>query len=145
MKNTLVPPPNGDPHYGIVEGKEHKWISISEGPVFLREGIEKPRGGRGSFGVEHIWARHSPELILLGYNTINDVARYVAGIILPNTRVFCEPWQMSGPQRLVALRGRSGCAILKETYFEDFEVAYSVITAYPNPQQHGSQVTRIIA
>ncbi len=110
------------------------------GEIFLRAG--KHKGPHSGFGVRHIWMEHGHELIKWGYTTIDDVPRFVAEIVVHGTNVVCEFNDMRGLHRVIAIRGRKGCAVLS-AWEKSGEIHYSVVTAYRNRTPNGSPVGRI--
>lgn len=110
------------------------------GEIFLRAG--KHIGPHKGFGVRHIWMERGHELITWGYPTIDDVPRFVSDIIVHGTNVVCEFNEMKGLHRVIAIRGRKGCAVLAP-WEKAGEVFYSVVTAYRNRTPNGAAVGKI--
>jgi len=108
------------------------------GEIFLRAG--KHIGPHKGFGIRHIWAERGHDLIKWGYPTFYDVPRFVADIIVDGTNIVCEFDSMKGPERLIVLRGRKGCAVLSAWPLGDDQVYYSVVTAYRNRLPNGKAV-----
>lgn len=142
-KNQNVEHPDGGFCYGVINEARHNGELIYGGEIFLRVG--KHTGPNKGFGVNHIWAEHSTQLIKSGYQTINDVARYVSDIIKPGTQVFCEFTSMTGKHRPTVLRSRVGMVVLepKEHPISETGYIYTVVTAYYKPVAHGVLVGQI--
>jgi hypothetical protein len=137
-QKSFIPSPNGGLIYGYVEGKNTRGIVIEDGPVVLQKGF------RRTFGQEHIWARHSNYLAGKGYETIDDVANFVADILQHNTPVAHEGLAAWEESKLFAIRGAVGFAVLKQIVLRDGQTAYSVTTAYQRPRAGMSPMTRIV-
>ncbi|WP_230323482.1 hypothetical protein, partial [Salmonella enterica] len=118
--------------------------------VRLREGLRvkfpwATRPPNRGFGVNHIWAEHEKELARLGYETINDVARFVRDIIQPGAPIYCEFNHPGGKHRTTVLKSALGIVILepREAPETDSGWIYVVVTAYSKRNPHGVQIGRI--
>lgn len=136
MPNTLIlHPTNGTHFFGLVPEKRVRGILIPGAPIVLKLG---KHGGRGGFGVRHIWARHEREVRARGYVCIEDVARYVAEIVRPGSPIFCEFAQMRDI-RVTVVRTGTGIAVLEHKQVgNDFH--YSVVTAFAQRNAHGTRI-----
>lgn len=138
MPDTLVPhPTNGTFVFGKVIEKTMKGVFIPGGPILLKVG---KHGGRGGFGVRHIWARHRAELVIRGYTMETDVSSYVADIVRPGAPVFCE-FAHIRDVRVAVVRTRIGVAILEHKHAG--EPHYSVVTAFAHRNVHGTRIGSI--
>ncbi|EKF9707696.1 TPA: hypothetical protein PMC41_003348 [Vibrio cholerae] len=106
--------------------------------IFLRYG--EHRGVNRGFGAVHIWAEHSKDLIELGYPTRDDVARFVSDLIRPRCPIYCEFNNPRGNHRLAVLKTAIGVVYLEQTYNQENEPFYSVVTAFPKGKAHGTQI-----
>lgn len=100
------------------------------------------RGPRNGFGIAHIWEAHKGDLDKLGYAQQQDIARYVANIIRVGALIYCEFSSMRNP-RLAVLKSSVGLLIVEHRPLREMPLAYSVITAYPRRQAHGTLVGKI--
>ena len=135
MPDTLIPhPTNGTFVFGRVVEKKTKGFFIPGGDVYLKLG---KHGGRGGFGVRHIWTRHHVDLSARGYIAENDVAKYVADIVRPGSPVFCE-FAHIRDVRVTVVRTAMGVAVLE--YKNIAEPHYSVVTAFARRNAHGTRI-----
>lgn len=142
LKNTIINAPNGAGHFGYVEGVTTKRYSIPEAPIVLRHGFHKERHGKGTgFGVQHIWAGHSADLVKWGYPTIADVPRYCEAIVKHGMPVY-PSLRTPDHSRLIAIRSYHGQVVIEYQAEED---VWSIITAYKTRKPGGVQVTRIVS
>jgi hypothetical protein len=112
-------------------------IHTQEAPIYLTEG--KHRGAHFGFGVAHIWAEHSPEIIEDGFADIGLVPDYVQRILTYPSVIYFEDRKIP-KTRVNAVRIRTGTVILE--YFQPIinkvvTPHWSVITAYSNPRTTG--------
>lgn len=141
--NSAIAHPDGLDCYGRVPEMNSKGEIIPAGDIFLRVG--RHTGPNRGFGVRHIWAEHEYELTSLGYNTVNDVARFVRDIIQPGMPIYCEFNHPAGKHRTTVLKSAIGIVILEPR--EAPETAsgwvYVVVTAYTSRKAHGVLIGRI--
>lgn len=104
--------------------------------------VGEHRGPQNGFGAAHIWAAHQNDLRKLGYASPEDVVRYVARIIQTNVPIYCEFSSMR-KAKLALLKSPVGLLIVEHRPLAQPDLAYSVITAYPKTQAHGTLVGRI--
>ncbi len=141
--NSPIAHPNGFECYGripeIIKGKDQ----IPAGDIFLR--IGRHSGPNRGFGVRHIWAEHQIELQNKGYNTVDDVSKFIMDIILPGTPIHCEFDNAGGRHRVTVLKTSLGIVVLepKEDLSADSGWIYSVVTAYTRKNAHGTLVGNV--
>lgn len=140
MPNTrLINPNTGTALFGLVPDCRSKDIIIPGGHIYLPRG--KHVGPNRGFGACHIWAEHEKEILAAGFEKEDHVPHYVATIICAGTPLLFE-----GPHprytRLIAVRGRSGMAILEQKGYDD--VFWSVVTAYSSNKKHGVRVGTVL-
>ena len=91
-KNQLIKNPvTGDYSFGTFREIRSGEILIPEGEIFLRYG--EHRGVNNGFGQKHIWVEHAEGgkgLIAKGYETEEDVARYVVDILQSGASIHSE-------------------------------------------------------
>lgn len=134
-KNShVINPKTGTPIFGRIEEISTSNYKFPSGDIFLRYG-EHRFANRG-FGVAHIWAEHSSELIELGYDDESKVADYVSDIITTGAKIYCEFSRM-GNERVTLLQSKIGIAILEHRQDGNNNDIYSVITAFKHKQVHG--------
>lgn len=135
--NSNVPHPDGLDSYGYIPSLNSKGASIPAGRIFLRNG--RHTGPNRGFGIRHIWAEHSKELQQSGYQTINDVAKYIRDIIQPGASIYCEFSHPGGRHRPTVLKTALGIVILepREDSGSDSGYIYVVVTAYKARKAHG--------
>lgn len=136
-QKKFIKSPSGNLIFAYVEGSKYKDITIEDGPIYLQ------KGHYSRFGQDHIWSRHGNELSRRGYNSVNDVARFVADILQENTPVTHEGLSSWETSKLFAIRGAVGMAVLKPFIFQGIQ-AYSVTTAYQRPRSGMQRVSRIV-
>jgi hypothetical protein len=83
---------------------------------------------------------HDKELIALGFQTKDEVAKFVASIIRSGTPLFCEFNNLRGKHRVTALKSSIGVAILEQKQNATNEIFYSVVTAFTKGKAHGTQI-----
>ncbi len=141
--NSTIAHPDGFERYGHVPEIHSRGDCIPAGDIFLRAG--KHIGPNRGFGVRHIWAEHEKELTRLGYETVDDVARFVRDIIRPGVPIYCEFSHPGGRHRPTVLKSTLGIAVLEQR--EAPETAsgwiYVVVTAYTRRTAHGVLIGRI--
>lgn len=115
---------------------------IEGGPIYLPYG-KHISAGRG-FGFIHIWQGHEKEIRPLGYETQADVTRYVLDIIRPGSKIFDEGQILAHP-KVTILRNKKGICILQNNadWSRGVEPHYTVTTAYPKENPHGSLVGQL--
>lgn len=141
MPNTIFPhPTNGTNFFGRVIEKTVRKILIPAGPIILKRG----RYGSGGWGACHIWQRHQIEMRKAGFDTENDVARYVASIIIPGTPLYCEFARIQDT-RLTVVRSATGTAVLQHQEDRSVGTCYSVVTAFDGRNPHGTRIGKVEA
>ncbi len=136
MPNTLIlHPTNGTQFFGMVPEKRVSGVLIPGAPIVLKLGRH---GGRGGFGVRHIWSRHELEVRARGYTCIDDVARYVAEIVRPGSPIFCEFARLRDI-RVTVVRTTTGIAVLEHKQGGN-DCHYSVVTAFAQRNAHGTRI-----
>lgn len=122
---------------------EFEGICFPSAPIYLLNGIQFPVSQNGSgYGVQHIWSRHSEELLPLGYHAIGDVPRYVADILCSGARIHpVKDTKTKNKLSVVQIeftnqnaydRGPNNIVIVGfKGRLERAEGHYHVITAYP--------------
>lgn len=134
MPNTLIPhPTNGTFFYGAIPEKTIRKYVVPGAPIVLKRGAHRAKGG---FGVRHIWARHSTEMLQFGYTSEDDVPKYVADIVRAGSQVLCE-FNGIKDTRVTVVQSRIGVAILGHDAYHGH---YSVITAYSQRDPHGTRI-----
>lgn len=142
--NSAIAHPDGLACYGRVPEINSKGDVIPAGDIFLRAG--KHIGPNRGFGVRHIWAEHENELLGLGYNTVDDVARFVRDIIRPGAPIYCEFNHPGGKHRTTVLKSSLGIVILEPREAQDTDDGwiYVVVTAYTKRNPHGVEIGRVL-
>lgn len=137
MPQTLIPhPTNGTVYFGVIEEKTVRGLIIPGAPIILRRGNHSRKGG---FGVRHIWARHEADLRKKGYNGEDDVAKFIAAIILAGSPVYCE-FERRRETRVSVVRGAAGMAVLEHKTDRNDNCLYSVVTAFSHQNAHGTRI-----
>ncbi|WP_018417336.1 hypothetical protein [Teredinibacter turnerae] len=133
-KNTrIVNPGTGLESFGVIPDIDKQTAKFFEGHIYLKHG-EHIANNRG-FGASHIWEQHKHELDKYNIYCVDDVAGYVASILISGASIHYE----YGKRLTVSLRSAKGIVIVEEKSNAIGEAEYSVVTAYPkrgNP--HGS-------
>ena len=138
-KNTpILNPYTGQPTFGVIPSIKSGRDYFDEGDILLKYG--RHFGPNRGFGVNHIWLEHRKELVNLGYETKNDVARFVADIITKNAALYCEFNDLRGSHRIAVVKSSCGIAYLEKKYTGDNTVFYSVITAFDKKKAHGTRI-----
>ena len=128
--------------FGVIHAltltSKHKGIiNTVEAPIHLVEG--KHIGPNSGFGVEHIWAEHSKEIISAGYAGQHLVPAYVQRILAAPAAIYFEDRQVARP-RVNTVRIVTGTVILEyvRTVIGGVERPHwSVVTAYSNTRTVG--------
>jgi len=129
--------------FGYIPEMESRGITLPAGHIYLRAGLHRAGYGKG-YGIRHIWAGHANNLPKHGCKSIDEVAFYVAAIIVHKTPIYCEFVPRKNGHRLTVLRNRKGCVILEPmTNAGTDELFYSVVTAYPLRQEQGTLVGHV--
>lgn len=136
--NALIEHPKGGYTFGTIPGTLSH--GLPGGDLYLKFGVH--RGPQKGFGLAHIWEAHGKDLERLGYAKQDDVARYVADIIRVNTPIYCEFSSLKNV-RVAILRSSVGLLIAEHRPLQGMPLVYSVITAYPRKQAHGTLVGKI--
>lgn len=139
-KNTFIKNPASQNNlvYGSIPEIKFRDDYFVSGDIFLRYG--EHRGPNKGFGVVHIWAEHEKELKQIGYNTEDDVPRFVMDIIKPRSRIFCEFNSMRGNHRLAILKSKLGIVYVELKQNSQNEQFYSVVTAFPKGKARGTEI-----
>lgn len=142
--DLIAHPATGHQSFGYVPRIERQGIVLPEGHIHLRAG--RHIGPNKGYGVNHIWAEHCHELPRWGCKTINDVATYVASVIIHRAPIYCEFHQTRNGYRIAVLRSTKGYVILEPIRKDDHEFDfYSVVTAYRLSRRgHGTEVGKVI-
>jgi hypothetical protein len=137
QNHKTLNPVAGGVIFGYVPSIES--AGIDSGPIYLPYG-RHIRPGNG-FGLIHIWLGHQNDIKPLGYNSQEDVARYILDIIQPKSKIFDEGEISSNP-KVTILRSRKGICILQNRgdWTRGIDTFYTVTTAYPKENPHGSLV-----
>ncbi len=130
--------------FGYVPPMRCQSILLPEGHIYLRAG--RQIGRNKGYGVRHIWEQHGHELPSWGCRTVDEVATYVASVIVHKAPIYCEFHQTKNGYRIAILRSAKGVVILEPIVNENVRLAfYSVVTAYRiNRRGHGTQVGKVI-
>lgn len=141
--NCDIKHPDGLDCYGQIPEIISKGDRIPAGKIFLRAG--RHTGPNKGFGVRHIWAEHSKEMKKLGYETVDDVARFVRDIIRPGAPIYCTFEHLAGKHRPTVLKSALGLAVLEPREDEESESGYIyvVVTAYTKKTAHGVMIGRV--
>ena len=142
--DLIAHPTTGHQSFGFVPEITSRGITLPGGHIHLRAG--RHIGPNKGYGVKHIWDEHGHELPRWGCKTVDDVAAYVASVIVHKAPIYCEFHQTKNGYRIAILRSSKGFVILEPVVDEDhvFEF-YSVVTAYKiNRRGHGTEVGKVI-
>lgn len=112
-------------------------------PIYLTVGkhIKKNNG----FGMNHIWEEHSQEIISSGYNSKNDVPKYVLKLLSSPSCLYFEDREIKAT-RINNVRLFTGTVILEyvRQIINKVEVPHwSVVTAYSQTRTSGNLVGSI--
>ncbi len=112
---------------------------VEEGPIFLLNGRHFP-DGRG-FGLQHIWIKHKDEIRRKGYETLEDIPRYILDIINQGAKIYDEGGILKHPKYTI-LKSRLGICIVRfeGDHTRKIDPFYTVVTAYPKENPHGSLI-----
>lgn len=125
----IAHPDTGRQSYGYVPEMESRGITLPAGHIFLRAG--RHFGPNRGYGVNHIWDEHCHELPRLGCKSIDQVASYVAAVIVHKAPIYCEFKPSPKGYRVAILRSSKGYAILEPVLNDDQDIQfYSVVTVY---------------
>lgn len=140
----IAHPTSGHQSYGYVPEMSRQGIILPAGHIHLRAG--RHIGRNKGYGVKHIWDEHGHELPRLGCKNIDQVASYVASVIIHRAPIYCEFVPSPKGYRVAVLRSSKGYAILEPILNEDHELDfYSVVTAYKiNRGGHGTEVGKVL-
>lgn len=141
--NSPIIHPDGLKCYGKIPEIDAQGDVIPAGDIFLRAG--RHTGPNRGFGVRHIWAEHERELTRLGYDTVNEVPRFVRDIIRPGTPIYCEFSHPGGKHRPTILKSSLGIVVLEPKEATDNRSGwiYVVVTAYTSRKAHGVLIGRV--
>lgn len=138
MKNNFLINPNTGTHvFGKIPEIKHRKDYFQRGEIYLRHG--EHRGLNRGFGAVHIWEAHEKQLITLGYQSIDDIPRFVSGIIQPGVPIHCE-FSGIGKHRISIVKSSIGTAYLEERQDKNNETFYSVVTAFTAGKTHGTLI-----
>ncbi len=138
-KNAFLLNPNTEEYsFGVVPHIEHSGYIFEEGEIKLRQG--RHNGPNKGFGAAHIWVEHKCHLQKNGYETVEDVARFIADIIKPRCSIYCEFNSLRGKHRLTVVRTSMGVVVLEEQRDGDNQTFYSVVTAFERKSAHGTRI-----
>ena len=138
MKNDFLINPNTKTHvFGEIPEIIIRKNYFQRGEIYLREG--EHIGINRGFGAVHIWEAHEKQLITLGYQSIEDVPRFVSNIILPGAPIHCE-FSGIGKHRISIVKSSIGVAYLEERQNRYNETFYSVVTAFMAGRTHGTLI-----
>ena len=134
---TPILHPDGEYKFGTLVEMRAPGLIIPSGDIFLFRG--RHSGPNRGFGKEHIWAEHEQEMSALGFNTSEEVPKYVAMIIQKGTPVFFgdHSWRSL---KVMAVRSRIGTAIVEYRQPRDSAGIWSVVTAFSGTRTHGTRV-----
>ncbi|MBP0578986.1 hypothetical protein J8I29_06695 [Labrys sp. LIt4] len=140
MPNTrLANPINKTLVFGIVPETKCRGTAIPGGEIYLTRG--KHVGPNKGFGAKHIWAEHEKEIRAAGFDREELVPDYVAQIVCEGTPIHFEGGHIQ--LRLIAVRGKSGTAIL-EWRTPRGEAFWAVVTAFSANKKHGTRVGTVL-
>lgn len=118
-------------------------ILTKAAPIYLVKG--KHHGPNRGFGVAHIWAEHSHEIVRAGFTSRDLVPAYVQGILTAPGRIYFEDRKLRRP-RVNTVRIVTGTVILEyiRVIIDKVETPHwSVVTAYSNARTAGVVVGQI--
>lgn len=137
MPMTPILHPLGGLTFGRLLEMRAPGIILPGGDIRLFRG--RHTGPNRGFGAEHIWAEHEREMVAAGFVDFDGVSGYVATIIREGTPVFFgdHSWRSL---RVMAVRSRTGTAIVEHRAPRDQDAHWSVITAFSGTKTHGTRV-----
>lgn len=137
MSMTPILHPSGALAFGLLLEMRAPGIIIPAGEIRLFHG--RHSGPNRGFGAKHIWAEHDREMIAAGFLDFDGVAGYVATIVREGTPVFLgdHNWRSL---RVMAVRSRTGTAIVEHRAPRGEDPHWSVITAFSGTKTHGTRV-----
>ena len=136
----IINPHTGTPVFGVIPEINHKSYNFPEGDIFLKYG--EHRGANRGWGLNHIWIEHEKELVLQGYTSLEDVARYVSDILQTGSKIFCEFSSLKN-ERVAVLQSPIGSAIIEHRIDGENNTFYSVITAYKQGRPYGQLIGKL--
>ena len=140
-KNTKIINPYTDTTcFGVMP--EIRNPHFPSGEIFLRHG--KHFGPNRGFGVQHIWTEHNREIKELGYETEEDVARYIADILQEGARIYYEGYSLRN-ERVTIVKSFLGWVLAEHRIDGENNDFYSVITAYKGKVPHGQEIGKLPA
>lgn len=141
-KNRYITNPyTQTPVFGKFPEINHNLYRFPEGNIYLKYGNHY-RQNKG-FGLVHIWKSHQHELIPMGYETMEDSAKYVADILSSGATIHCEFASMGDNERVAIVKSRLGLLIAEHRFDGTNQDYYSVVTAYKNRSVHGSLIGQL--
>lgn len=132
--NYILNPYTQTPVFGKFPEIKHRSYTFPEGNIYLKYGIHYRQNN--GFGLIHIWESHQHELLPMGYNTMEDSARYVADILSAGAKIHCEFSSMNN-ERVAIVKSSLGLLIAEHRLDGRNQDYYSVVTAYKNRNVHG--------
>ena len=134
---TPVLHPAGSASFGTLPKMRAPGQTLPAGEIRLFRG--RHTGPNRGFGAAHIWAEHRREMAALGFDAYEDVADFVAMIVRAGTPVYFgdQDWRSL---RVMAVRSRTGTAILEHRESRDGDGYWSIVTAYAGTRTHGTRV-----
>lgn len=142
VNTKVINPTTQDHSFGTVPvlrlaRKNQSPVITLAAPIHLKEG--KHFGPNAGFGVQHIWAEHSIEIMAAGFMGLADVPAYVQRILNTPTLLYFE--DRPGPRtRVNAVRIVTGTVILEYVQTKVgnvFTPYWSVVTAYSDTRTKG--------
>jgi hypothetical protein len=137
MSMTPILHPSGALAFGRLLEMRAPGILLPAGEIRLFHG--RHTGPNRGFGAKHIWAEHEREMVAAGFPDFGSVAGYVATIVREGTPVFFgdHNWRTL---RAMAVRSRTGTAIVEHRTPRGEDPHWSVITAFSGTKTHGTRV-----
>lgn len=134
---TILNPNTGTTVFGVVPEVLNSRYHFPEGDIFLRYG--EHRGPNRGWGLRHLWVEHEKQLGLMGYESEEDSARYVADILQPGAKIYCEFASLRN-EKMAVLQSTLGTVIIEHRYDENNKTFYSVVTAFGSKRPHGQLI-----
>ena len=128
----VINPDTGCKSFGIVPKIKVRGLVCEEAEIHLFEG--RHWGPNRGFGKTHIWAEHQTEMRQMGFGSEDDVGKYVASMVRSGSSLYFEGGFRTNPQ-LLAFRRAAGMVVLELRHD-----IWSIVTAYPRKQPHGTWV-----
>lgn len=138
MPSNFIPHPSGSMAFGFLHEMRAPRIALPAGKIVLLRG--RHIGTNRGFGAAHIWAEHSLEMERVGFQNIEQVANFVATIVRVGTPVYFGDHNNLKSLRAMAVRSKSGTAILEHRQSRDHSAYWSIVTAFAGTRTHGVRV-----